>query len=41
MTAHETDIVCLSETHLHSKFPVNDKSVTIQGYNLVRYDHPV
>ena len=40
MTVHKTDIVCLSETYLDSSFPVNDKNLAIQGYNLVRCDYP-
>ena len=40
LTIHKTDIVCLSETYLDSSFPVNDKNLVIQRYNLVRCDHP-
>ena len=40
MTIHKTDIVCLSETYLDSSFLVNDENLVIQGYNLVRCNHP-
>ena len=40
LTIHKTDIVCLSETYLDSSFLVNDENLFIQGYNLVRCDHP-
>ena len=37
---YKTDIVCLSETYFDSSFLVNDENLVIQGYNLVRCDHP-
>ena len=40
LTIHKTDIVCLSETYHDSPFLVNDENLVIQGYNLVRCDHP-
>ena len=40
LTIHENDIVCLTETYLDFSSPVSDKNLVIQGYNLVRYDHP-
>ena len=40
LTIHKTDIVCLSKTYLDSSFLVNDENLVIQGYNLVRCDHP-
>ena len=40
LTNHKIDIAFLSETYLDSSFPVNDKNLVIQGYNLVRCDHP-
>ena len=35
LAIHRTGIICLSETYLHSSFPVNDKNLVIQGYMLV------
>ena len=40
LTIHKTDIVCLSGTYLDSSFLVNDENLVIQGYTLVRCDHP-
>ena len=40
MAIYKTDIICLSETYLASLFPGNDENLVIQGYNLVRYEHP-
>ena len=40
LTIHKIDIVCLSETYLDSSFLANDKNLVIQGYNLLRCDHP-
>ena len=40
LAIHKTDIVCLSKTYLDYSFLVNDENLVIQGYNLVRCDHP-
>ena len=40
LAIHKTGIVCLSETYLNYSFLVNDENLVIQGYNLVRCDHP-
>ena len=34
------DIVCLSETFLTSSFDSEDDGLKIEGYNLIRSDHP-
>ena len=39
-TIHKYDIICLSETYLDSSIPSDDKALYIEGYNLVRADHP-
>ena len=38
LTQHKYDFICLSETYLDSSIP--DNSIEIEGYNLVRADHP-
>ena len=40
LTIHRSDIECSYETYVHSSFPANNENVVIQGYNLVRCDHP-
>ena len=39
-TTHEYDIICLSETFLDSSFNSLDDRINIEGYNLLRADHP-
>ena len=34
------DIICLSETFLNSSIGTNDDRISIDGYNLIRADHP-
>ena len=34
------DIICLSETFLNSSIQTNDGRISIDGYNLIRADHP-
>ena len=34
------DIICLSETFLNSSIETNDDRISIDGYNLIRADHP-
>ena len=31
---------CISETFLNSSIPTNDDRISIDGYNLIRADHP-
>ena len=34
------DFLCVSETFLESSFESNDNDLMIEGYNLIRSDHP-
>ena len=34
------DFICISETFLDSSFESDDKNLTLEGYNLIRSDHP-
>ena len=38
---HKFDIICLSETYLDSSIPTNNDNLDIDGYNLLRSDHPL
>ena len=41
LSIHQSEIVCLSETYLDPSVPLHDVNlVEIQGYELVRSDHP-
>ena len=40
LSVHKFDIVCLSETYLDTSVPLRDINLEIQGYELVRSDHP-
>ena len=40
ITQHNYDIVCLSETFLNSETKNDDEKVEIEGYTLIRSDHP-
>ena len=40
ITQHNYDIICLTETFLNSSIPSDDNRITIDGYNLIRSDHP-
>ena len=40
ITAHETDIICLSVTYLDPSIQLDNDHLEIPGYNLVRSDHP-
>ena len=37
---HNLGIVCLSETFLDSTVPDHDENININGYSLLRVDHP-
>ena len=39
-TTHEYDIICLSETFFDFLFNSHDDGINIEGYNLLRADHP-
>ena len=40
VTQHNYDIICLSETFLNSSIDSSDTRILIDGYNLIRSDHP-
>ena len=40
ITQHNYDIICLSETFLNSSIETNYDRISIDGYNLIRADHP-
>ena len=37
---HNYDIICISETYLNSSLSDNDLTLKLQGYELIRSDHP-
>ena len=37
---HSFDIICLSETYLDSSILSHDLNLEVQGYDLIRADHP-
>ena len=37
---HSFDIICLSETYLDSSILSHDPNLEVQGYDLIRADHP-
>ena len=40
ITQHKHEIICLTKTFLNSSIPNDDNRITIDGYNLIRPDHP-
>ena len=40
VTQYNCDIICLSETFLNSSIQNDDDRIKIDGYNLIRSDHP-
>ena len=40
ITTHNFDIICLSETFLDSTVSQHDEDIMINGYSLLRVDHP-
>ena len=40
VTQHNYDIICLSETFLNCSIDSSDTKISIDGYNLIRSDHP-
>ena len=40
LTVHKFDIICLSETYLDSSTWPDDGNLEIEGYDIVRADHP-
>ena len=37
---HKFDILCILETHLDSSVSKDDNGLSIEGYSLIRADHP-
>ena len=40
ISTHDFDILCLSETFLDSTIDLNDENTNIDGYSILRADHP-
>ena len=40
ISVHKFDIICLSDTYLDSTVPLDDDSLVISRYNLIRSDYP-
>ena len=40
ISTHNLDILCLSETFLDSTIDLNDENTNIDGYSILRADHP-
>ena len=40
LVVHKFDILCISETHLDSSVSKDDNALSIEGYSLIRADHP-
>ena len=40
ISTHDFDILCLSETFLDSTIDLNDENINIDGYSILRADHP-
>ena len=40
ITQHNYGIICLTETFLNSSILSDDNRIAINGYNLIRSDHP-
>ena len=38
--AHKYNVICTSESYLDSTVPLDDKSLSLKGYNLTCADHP-
>ena len=39
-TIHKYDFICISETYLDSSVRTDDRDILINGYNIIRADHP-
>ena len=37
---HDFDIICITETFLNSDYLIDDKRLELQGYDMIRSDHP-
>ena len=40
ISTHKFDVICISETYLHSDTTDDDDNLKIAGSNLIRADHP-
>ena len=40
ISIHKFDVICISETFLNSDTAFDDDNLKIEGYNIVRSDHP-
>ena len=40
-SVYKYDLICLGETYLDSSFSIDDSNLILNGYNLVRADHPL
>ena len=38
---HKYDIICLSETYLDTSISLSDPALTLDGYKMIRADHPM
>ena len=41
LSTHNFDILCLSETFLDSTIDLNNENINIDGYSILRADHPI
>ena len=39
-TIHNFDLICISETFLNSDYSNDDQRLSLQGYDMIRSDHP-
>ena len=39
-TVHDFDVICISETFLDSDYSSDDQRLNLQGYVMIRSDHP-
>ena len=40
ISLHKYDVICISETSLYSDTAFDDDNLKIEGYNIVKSDHP-
>ena len=40
ISVHKFDVICISETFLNSDTAFDDNNLEIEGYNILRSDHP-
>ena len=38
--AHKHDVICISKSYLDSTIPIDDNSLSLNGYNLTLAEHP-